>query len=130
MIKKILRKFLVALKKLNDRIKVWRAGAVKSEAKLNKLNLQSNAAKLKSLRALGRLLVEANSAGLAAKRTIEELKNAQVVLAKAQARKTKETKNWANLCLDQSRVRGVFVAAHKQLRAKVQQVSASLLNLN
>jgi len=126
---KILRKFLGALKKLNDRIKAWRAGAMKSQKNLNKLNLQTNAAQLKSLRALGRLLVEAKSAGMAATRTIEELTNARGVLAKAQVRKTKETKNWNALCADQARVRGVFATAHKALRAKVQQVSASLLNL-
>jgi len=126
---KILRKFLGALRKLKNRIVAWRKKALGNSRRIRRLSLASNAARLKSIRALGRLLVEARSSVVAAKRTIDELKNASGLISRALSRKATEVKNWGRLCADQKRVAGLFGGAYNQLRNKVKQVAASLLNL-
>jgi hypothetical protein len=126
---RILRKFLGALKKLNDKLKLWISTSAAENKKMNAINKANNAAKLKSVRALGRLLVEARSSVVAAARTIRELKNATTVLGRSIHRKSQEAHHWGRICAAQAKTMTVFRDARASLKAKVTQVSAALLHL-
>ena len=90
---KILRKFLGALRTLNNRIRAWIKKSKQQYRRVRKLNLATKLATLTSLRAFGKLYVEARSSLIAAKRTIEEFKNAGTISSKGLARKNKELEN-------------------------------------
>jgi hypothetical protein len=126
---KILRKFLGALSKLNNKIRAWRTSTLKRNKAQHQLNKATAQARLRSLRALGKLLVEAKSAVVAGTRAVEDLKNAVALLGRALARKVQEAKNWGQLCGDQSRVNKLFVDAHNSLLAHLKYVSHRLLAL-
>jgi hypothetical protein len=126
---KILRKFLGALSKLNNRIRAWRTSTLKRNKALHHLNKATAAARLSSLRALGKLLVEARSAVVAAKRAVEDLNNTVELLGRGLARKGNEYKNWRGLCKDQSRVNRMFVSAHKGLSKHLKSVAGRLMNM-
>jgi hypothetical protein len=124
---KILRKFLGALSKLNNRIRAWRTSTLKRNKALHHLNKATAAARLSSLRALGKLLVEARSAVVAGNNAVADLTNTVALLGRGLARKVQETKNWKALCGDQARVNHVFVSANNSLLAHLKHVSAMLM---
>jgi len=126
---KILRKFLGALSKLNNKIRAWRTATLKGNKAQHQLNKATARARLNSLRALGKLLVEARSAVVAGKRAVEDLRNAVALLTRGLARKVQEHKNWTQLCGDQARVNTLFVSAHNSLRTHLKSVTARLMNM-
>jgi hypothetical protein len=126
---KILRKFLGALSKLNNKIRAWRTSTLKRNKEQHQIDKATAKARLTSLRALGKLLVEARSAVVAGRNAVEDLTNTVALLTRGLARKAVEAKNWYSLCADQARVNTMFVTAHKSLEAHVKGVSARLMNL-
>jgi len=125
----ILRKFIAALDKLKKSIKRWRSKSKADHKNIKRLNEANNAAKLKSIRALGRLLVEARSGAIGASRAIEELSNARDLITAAIGVKTREEKQWQELCDDQERVAKIFQTAHANLKSKIKTAAAHIFNL-